>query len=169
MSYLLPLGRINADYYQTPHTDSALDPAAAVIQAFTAATTSIHFAIYSLTHEGIADALIAAHLRGVTVLGVADAESAKASYSRVRTLGQAGIDVRVWGGAYRLMHDKVFVTDAGTRKSKAGLGSFNWTNQAEKVNVEVLLIARGVQVTRGLGPALVEQITTVHDRGAVLP
>lgn len=164
----LPVGRLNAEYFQSPHTTDDLDPVAAVVRAFDSAEETIHFAIYSFTHTRIADAMVRALARGVKVTGVADAVSSKASYSQIHRVWGAGADVRTWGSSGRLMHDKVFVIDAASKKASAGLGSFNWSTAAERNNVEVLLVLRGVQVSRGLAPALVEQITTAHSHGSIL-
>lgn len=162
--FRLPLGRITADFYQSPHPTADLDPTPALIAAFNAAKTSLYFGIYSLTHPAIAQALIDAHTRGVTLLGVADATEAKAASSKIPSLVAAGIDVRGWGKSFTLMHSKAFVADG----TVAGLGSFNWTLGAESRNVETLLIARGAQVGRVMGPTLTAQIVAAHDAGAVL-
>lgn len=162
--FRLPLGRITADYYQSPHPTPDLDPAPALIAAFTGAKKSLHFGIYSLTHPGITQAVLDAHARGVKLLGVVDATEAKTPTSKVPALVAAGIDVRGWGKPFTLMHSKAFVADGVV----AGLGSFNWTTGAEDRNVETLLIARGTQVGRVMGPALVAQIVTAHDAGTAL-
>jgi phosphatidylserine/phosphatidylglycerophosphate/cardiolipin synthase-like enzyme len=167
-SFDLPIGRINADYFQSPHVDATLDPAPAVIDVFTRAKASIHFAIYSLTHAGIADSLVAAHQRGVEVVGVADASELKTSTSKIHRLLDAGIDVKAWGSAYRLMHDKVLVVDTG-HQTHVGLGSFNWTTQAEKSNVEVLLIApRHASVTAPRTRADRTDRLAAHERGTAI-
>lgn len=162
----LPVGSINADYYQTPHPTQDYDPAEAVIKALTKAKFEVHFAIYSLTHKGIAAALLAAHERGLLVIGVADVHEVTGATSQVPALAAAGLNITKWGGNYRLMHDKSFVLDPGTSRCTVGLGSFNWTTQAEKSNIEMLLIARGVQVARTLGPAMQAQIDTAHAAGS---
>lgn len=164
----LPVGRINVDVFTSPHASPDMDPMPAVVAAIDSATSTIHFAIYSLTSDPIAQAILAAHLRGVTIVGVADAVEERVSTSKVRMLVQAGIDIRMWGSAYRLMHDKVLVVDGVTPKAMVGVGSFNWTTQAEKSNVEALLIARGVQASRILAPVLIAQIVAAHDAGTPL-
>lgn len=165
----LPVGRVSAEIYTSPHSTRELDPAAAVIAAIAAARSDLLFAIYSLTHVGIADAIVAARQRGLQVRGVCDATQAQTATSQVLRLRDAGIDIRRWGSSWRLMHDKVFVADASQSRATVGLGSFNWTNQAEKSNIEVLLIARGVQVSRVLGPTLAAQIRAAYDGGGSLP
>lgn len=164
----LPVGRINADVFTSPHASPDMDPTPAVVAAIDSATSTIHFAIYSLTSTAIAQAILAAHLRGVAVVGVADAVEERVSTSKIRMLVEAGIDIRMWGSAYRLMHDKVLVVDGATPNAMVGIGSFNWTTQAEKSNVEALLVARGVQSSRILAPALIAQVVATHDAGTPL-
>lgn len=164
----LPMGRITVDYFQSPHTTPDLDPLPALIDAIDGAKSTIHFAIYSLTHNDIANALIRALGRGVAIVGVADAVEADASRSQIHRVWGAGADVRTWGGPYRLMHDKVIVIDGEKKGVKVGLGSYNWTTLAETKNVEVLLMCSGTQVLKGLAPALIDQIMTAHDGGKIL-
>lgn len=164
----LPVGKLNADYFQTPHPTPDLDPAQAIIDAFDGAKETIHFGIYSLTHAHIADALIRAVKRGVQVIGVADAVQAAGRGSQVFRVHGGGVDLRTWGSSGRLMHDKVFVIDVAGKSPKAGLGSFNWSTQAETSNTEVLLVVRGVQVGRLLGPALVSQIEAAYEGGNIV-
>lgn len=161
----LSVGRITAAVYTSPHATADLDPAPAVIAAFDAAQDVIHFAIYSITHTAIADALIAAHNRGVLVVGVADHAESSGATSQIPRLIAAGIDVKPWGSGWKLMHDKVWVTDPGSRSVTVGLGSFNWTNQAEKSNIEVLLTAKGSQVNKVLAPTIQAQITAARNAG----
>jgi len=169
--FKLPVGRLNTFYYQTPHDTTDLDPALAIINAISTAKDTLYFATYSFTYKPIADAVLAAHARGVKVYGLIDGTALKSKTTQIPALLAAGIDMRVWGGTWQLMHDKVFVVDGVTKNAKCGLGSYNWTNQAQKVNVEVLLICTGKQVARGLGPALQAQITMMREKGrpVVLP
>jgi phosphatidylserine/phosphatidylglycerophosphate/cardiolipin synthase-like enzyme len=163
--FSLPVGRITADVFTTPHTDPELDPAPAVIGTLTKTRNDLRFAVYSFTHPGIADAVIAAYQRGVVVRGVVDASQAHGGTSQVARLVAAGIDLRLWGDGWHLMHDKAWVSDIASARTTVGLGSYNWTTQAEKSNVEVLLISRGLQVSRKLGPALHAQIEWAYGKG----
>lgn len=160
--YRLSVGSLRSYLYTSPHATPDLDPEPALVAAIDAATVTLDFAIYSFTLPSVADAILAAAARGVSVRGVVDGSSLAPVTSQVRRL--AGLDIRRWGGSYRLMHDKVFVVDTG-HHTHVGLGSFNWTTQAEKSNVEVLLVARGIQASRHLAPALTAQIASARDYG----
>ena len=161
----LAVGKINSYYYQTPRDSEDLDPEAAILKAINSAKKSIYFAVYSFTLGAIADAIIAAKERGVTVIGVGDTQESAGRGSQIVRLAANGVDVRLWGTSGSLMHDKVFVVDGDTKTAKVGLGSYNWSNSAEKSNVEVLLVSTGVQVSRGLAPALIQQIETAYNSG----
>lgn len=165
LPFKLPVGNLNSFYYQTPHDSDDLDPAKAIIEAISTAKSTLYFATYSFTYKPIADAVLAAHARGVKVYGLIDATALRSKTTQIPALIKAGIDIKQWGGQWQLMHDKVFVVDGTTKNAKCGLGSYNWTNQAQKVNIEVLLICTGRQVSRGLGPALQAQIMAGRDKG----
>lgn len=163
--FRLPVGRISASVYTSPHATPDLDPLPAILNTIGSARQSIHFAIYSFTLIPVADAIIAAHDRGVTIRGVCDTLSLTTKTSQIPRLVAAGIDIHKWGAAYRLMHDKVLITDPGSRNATVALGSWNFTSQAEKANTEVLLTAAGSQVARILAPTLVAQIETSYASG----
>jgi len=113
--------------------------AVAVVNAINAATTTLDVAIFSLTHDDITNALIAAHQRGVKMRAVMDADEAKGVYSDHTKLSDAGIDVRIDTMA-GLMHDKIAIVDAGLSTAALATGSFNWTRSADRDNAENLLI-----------------------------
>lgn len=159
----LKIGLVTANVFTSPHDTPDLDPLPPLLAMLAGAKKTIYFAIYSLTLSEVAQAIIDAHNRGVTVQGVADAGTWGGSTSKLPALVQAGVDVRQWGSYYRLMHDKVAVVDGNA----VALGSYNWTAQAEKSNVEVLLVCSGAAVKRVLAPALTEQITNTYAQGRV--
>ena len=87
--------------------------------------------VYSLTHDGIADALIRAHQRGVKVRVLVDKVQASSRYADDEKLEAAGIDVRR-DTQRGLMHHKVAIENGRV----VGLGSFNWTKSADETNAE---------------------------------
>jgi hypothetical protein len=98
-----------------------------------------YFAVYTFTHDDIADALIQAKKRGVEVRGIVDSEQSKSSYGVpiIEKLTRAGIPVFVekHASGNGIMHLKVLVTD-----SAYATGSYNWTKSATTINDEVLEI-----------------------------
>lgn len=109
----------------------------AVVQVISEAKQSIHVAAYGFTSKPIADALIRASRRGVSVEVVLDKSNVKARYSEAGELVGAGVPVRV-DYQYSIMHDKYLINDGKTVET----GSFNLTSAAEKSNAENVLILR---------------------------
>ncbi len=103
------------------------------------AKSHIYFAMYEFTLKDIADALVAAKKRGVTVAGLVDAGESANSYDRpiIKELTDAGIPVETEKHAdgSGIMHIKAIVTD-----SAYALGSYNWTGSATAENDEILEI-----------------------------
>jgi phosphatidylserine/phosphatidylglycerophosphate/cardiolipin synthase-like enzyme len=157
----LKTGYLNGAVYTSPHATPDLDPKPALVAMLKAAKKSIRFAIYSFTLPEVADAIIAAHQAGLDVRGVVNFDAWTSATSQVQRLVAAGVDVHRWGQSYRLMHDKVAVVDG----TAVALGSYHWTTQAEKSNVEVLLIVIGRQVSRVLAPVFTKQIEDAYAAG----
>jgi phosphatidylserine/phosphatidylglycerophosphate/cardiolipin synthase-like enzyme len=108
----------------------------AVIQVVSEAKQSIHLADYGFTSKRIAQALIAAHQRGVEVEAVLDKSNAT-HRSEAGELAAAGVPVRI-DSRYAIMHDKFIVVDDVTVET----GSFNYTRAAEENNAENVLVLR---------------------------
>ena len=98
---------------------------------------TLDIAIYSLTHDKIADALIEAHERGVKVRVLIDKSQAGNKYADDEKLLIAGIPLlrdKVSG----LMHNKFAIGDG----KAVGTGSFNWTKSADEKNAENFVVIR---------------------------
>lgn len=99
-------------------------------------------AVYSITHDRIADALIRAHQRGVRVRVIMDKAQAGNAYADDEKLEAAGIPVRR-DRKSGLMHHKFAICDAAyPNKYAAATGSFNWTASADERNAENFIIIR---------------------------
>lgn len=104
---------------------------------------NIYICVYSFTHRGIMNALIAAKKRGVDVEVVVDRFSIKVSSSLYR-LSNAGIPVYVWDPirprrqkAHRpRMHHRFCLF--GNRR--VWTGSFNFTDEAARLHQENIVI-----------------------------
>ena len=110
-----------------------------IIALINGAKTHVYFAIYVFTLRDIADALVAAKKRGVTVAGLVDAEQGANSYGApiIALLTSAGIPIVTEKHATGngIMHIKALVTD-----SAYAVGSYNWTKSATTLNDEILEI-----------------------------
>ena len=98
---------------------------------------------YGFTSLPIADALIAAHQRGVEVKILVDRSQVKSKYSQVRHVMQQGIIVAV-DKVPGIAHNKVMIVD----DAYVLTGSFNWTKAAETRNAENLLLIRDTKLNR---------------------
>ncbi|MEM0461874.1 MAG: phospholipase D family protein [Candidatus Caldarchaeum sp.] len=99
-----------------------------------AAQRRILVAVYVFTNDRLANALIAAHNRGVDVKVVLEAESAEIRGSEYQRLKEAGLDIRLDGNS-ALMHHKFMVIDDRI----VATGSYNWSGAAEEANDENLV------------------------------
>lgn len=87
--------------------------------------------VYSITHPGITDAIIAAHNRGASIRIITDRLMAKGKGSLVGKIRDAGIPV-VTNVKHKIEHNKFAVFDGSHIVS----GSYNWTTNASKNNSE---------------------------------
>ncbi len=139
----------------TCHTATAQDTPIAVyfspgdecgrvlLETIDRARNTIEVAVYLITSRSLANALINAHNRGVTVRVYVDGENATESYSKAGYLKRAGIDVRRETGE-GLMHNKFCIVDDET----VATGSYNWTTSADLVNDENIVVIRSGAIAR---------------------
>lgn len=138
----LPDGTLLESYFSP--SDGVLDNA--VLPLITAATQTLDVAMFYFTQPAIADALLAAHARGVRVRMVLDAGGANNRYSKHTQLCAAGVPVKVenWGGK---AHGKWAVADAALHdRAQVLVGSLNWTAAASEHNDENVLLIRSATV-----------------------
>jgi phosphatidylserine/phosphatidylglycerophosphate/cardiolipin synthase-like enzyme len=97
---------------------------------------------YSFTQRPIANALVAARKRGVSVEVIADSQQAATLPQNVLGLLAKG-GVKVWLDAnYQAAHNKVVVVDANAADATTITGSYNFTNAAQWHNAENVVILR---------------------------
>ena len=92
---------------------------------------TLDIAIFSLTLDSIAEAILEAYQRGIKVRMIADDECAKNKGSNVKLIASVGVPCKTDNAIYH-MHHKFAVLD----ESVVIMGSFNWTGQAVKYNQE---------------------------------
>lgn len=105
-----------------------------ILKAIASAKLAIWVQAYSFTSKTVAGALIDAHRRGVRVRVLCDKSQFSSPHSVVLDLKRAGIEVapdRVPG----LAHNKIMLID----QSRVLMGSYNFTNAANRSNAENLL------------------------------
>jgi phosphatidylserine/phosphatidylglycerophosphate/cardiolipin synthase-like enzyme len=112
-----------------------------LIAEFDKATTSIHILIYNINEPSIVDSLIRAKQRGVEVkIGVDKTQyGQKGMKAEVQRMIDAGIETRIIDVASTgIMHNKIAIID----NKVIIIGSFNYTNNAQKYSKENILLIR---------------------------
>jgi phosphatidylserine/phosphatidylglycerophosphate/cardiolipin synthase-like enzyme len=118
------------------------DVGALVVEVIGKARRQVLVQAFSFTHRAIADALIAAHRRGVDVRVIADQEQTHSVRTSVVDRLVSG-GVPVWlDGEHAAAHNKVMIVDAGTPMATVITGSFNFTHAGQYRNAENVLIVR---------------------------
>ena len=109
----------------------------AVVAVIAEAHTSVHLAGYGFTSKPIAEALIAAHQRGVDVELVLDKSNATARFTEAKDVAAAGVPVRI-DSRYAIMHSKYMVLDGMMVET----GSMNHTRSGSEMNAENVIVLR---------------------------
>lgn len=107
-----------------------------IVNQINKAQDNVEVLAYSFTSKPIAEALVKAYKRGVTVEVILDkSQSAQEKYSSSKFLHHAGIPVWI---DYKpsISHNKVMIIDGKTTIT----GSFNFTRSAQSRNAENVLI-----------------------------
>ncbi|MFH0992427.1 MAG: phospholipase D-like domain-containing protein [bacterium] len=118
-----------------------------IIETVNSAQASVNCALLTFTRDDIAQALIAKKNAGKRVRILMDNSSDQGSV--FSTLTNAGIDVRLKGQPYGLLHHKYAVVDAENSGLAAAVitGSHNWSSSAENSNNENTLIIQSKRIT----------------------
>jgi phosphatidylserine/phosphatidylglycerophosphate/cardiolipin synthase-like enzyme len=123
--------------YFSPHGDCT----AAVVSALDDAKSNILVQAYSFTSAPIAEALVKAKKRGVTVQVILDRSQKTERYSSATFLQNSEIPTFI-DSQHAIAHNKVMVIDSATVIT----GSFNFTKAAEEKNAENLLVIQDAQL-----------------------
>ncbi|MBU6447645.1 hypothetical protein KGQ24_02285 [Patescibacteria group bacterium] len=139
---------LSANQYAQTKVYYSLDGQAdkAIVAAIQNARTYVYFAVYTLTKENIANALIAAKIRGLDVRGILDANQITLDQEKpwIKKFRMYGIEIKTPLKQDGLMHLKMLVTDR-----QYASGSFNWTVSAAIYNDDVVEIG---------------EVTGIHDQ-----
>ncbi|HTU02367.1 MAG TPA: phospholipase D-like domain-containing protein [Candidatus Sulfotelmatobacter sp.] len=108
-----------------------------LVRAIQESNTTIDVAVYNFTAIELAHALVAARDRGVRVRVLLDRERLEDLGPTLQLLQRKKMPLRALGvPPDRLMHHKFAVFDGRLLAT----GSYNWTNSAERVNYENLVV-----------------------------
>lgn len=113
------------------------DAEGALINVISSANHSLDIAIYSFTDQKVADAVLSARSRGVSVRVITDKQESGGKYQKkvLQKLISDSIPVRI-NTHKGLMHLKVSIADNSTVTT----GSFNYTTGAQENNDEVFVV-----------------------------
>jgi len=100
------------------------------------AQRSIDVAVFTLTNEQLVSTLIERHRAGLRIRVIVDRRQATCLGSKVKSLGDAGVPVRMNANTSSIMHHKFAVMDDDSMIN----GSFNWTQRAVNQNAEDAVI-----------------------------
>jgi len=107
----------------------------AIVEQVHQARNLLHIQAYMFTSPPIAEAVVAAHKRGVQIIAVLDPSQQSDLYHAATFLYNAGIPVYI-DRQHKLAHNKIMLIDGRVIIT----GSFNFTKAAEQSNAENLLI-----------------------------
>jgi len=112
-----------------------------LIKRIDSADSNIFIAVYSFTHDKVADALVRAKEKGVEVKVVFDSVQGSNSSSDDEFLASKGIEVFSRDGSGS-MHNKYAIIDMGL----VATGSFNYSMNADTKNEENLLFVQSADL-----------------------
>jgi len=115
----------------------------ALLREIESAQSTIDLAVREITSQNLTQALVRAKGRGVKVRVITDSKQAKMKSSKITSLIQEGMSVKVLKGKDRGVMNHRFVIFDG---KKAVTGSFDWTEASEKWNDEDILILSETEV-----------------------
>jgi cardiolipin hydrolase len=110
-----------------------------MVKYISMAKKSIDLAIFSFTNDDLANEILAAHERGVTVRIISDDEAMKGKGADTQRMADAGIPCRTDNEEKYHMHNKFMLVD----QLYLVTGSFNWTFQAGANNQENVVVLDG--------------------------
>jgi phosphatidylserine/phosphatidylglycerophosphate/cardiolipin synthase-like enzyme len=108
---------------------------AACVAAIDGARKSIFVQAYSFTSAAIAQALVKAKKRGVSIEAILDKSQKTEKYSEADFLAHMGVPTFI-DARHAIAHNKIMIIDG----AKVITGSFNFTKAAEEKNAENLLV-----------------------------
>ena len=115
----------------------------AITEQLQQCTNSLDICVFTLSDDRILDAIIACYRDGITIRVLSDNDKQYDRGSDIRTLSDAGVDVRV-DVSDAHMHHKFMIVDRFTVLT----GSYNWTRSAATKNAENLVVIEDQETAR---------------------
>lgn len=135
----LTLNSISASLYFSPNGNCTQ----AIVSEVDSAKKEVLVQAYSFTSATIAQSLLNAKKRGVTVRVILDKSQSTTQYSVATLLYNQGVPVYI-DSVHAIAHDKIMIID----RKLVITGSFNFTKAAESNNAENVLIIRSTKLAQ---------------------
>jgi phosphatidylserine/phosphatidylglycerophosphate/cardiolipin synthase-like enzyme len=114
-----------------------------IVSLFDLASKTVEIAVFTITDDRVADAIVNAHRRDVAIRIVSDNDKALDRGSDIESLKRRGVSVRVDQSEHH-MHHKFAVFDNATTLT----GSYNWTRSAARHNAENFVVSHDPRLAR---------------------
>lgn len=114
-----------------------------IIPLIDGAQKYIYMPVFLITHKELADSLVRASKRGVSVKVILDATNAHGSASKHKFLRQNGIQVKTENFAGKMHSKSIIIDDVYTI-----IGSMNFSKSGEKINDENLIIIKNPEIAK---------------------
>lgn len=134
----LTIGNSNFSVYFSPKDDIIKSQ---IIPLINNANKYVYMPVFLITHKQLAESLIEASKRGVSVKVIIDATNAHMGASKHSLLRQNGIQVKTENFAGKLHSKSIIIDDTYTI-----IGSMNFSRSGEKINDENLLIIKNTGI-----------------------
>jgi cardiolipin hydrolase len=122
---------LHSEAYFSPGDDCV----ARIVRLFADARSAVDVCVFTITDDRLADALLAAHHRGIRIRVITDNDKANDLGSDIGRIETAGVPVRIDRTPFH-MHHKFAIFD-GRRLLN---GSYNWTRGAARDNQENIVV-----------------------------
>ncbi len=122
------------------------EPLRKILALFGAAARSCDVCVFTITDDRIANAILAAHARGVKVRIITDDEKSYDTGSDIERFERAGLSVKTDASPHH-MHHKFALFD----RRVVLTGSYNWTRSAAHHNQENLIVSTDPRLVAPFG------------------
>jgi phosphatidylserine/phosphatidylglycerophosphate/cardiolipin synthase-like enzyme len=140
---LSPAPGLARDHEVAVHFSPGTECLDCIVRLLRQSRQSADICVFTITDDRVAEPILRAHERGVTVRIITDDDKALDEGSDVYRLRRAGVPVRVDASEHH-MHHKFAVFDETTVVT----GSYNWTRSAAAFNRENLILSSDPRLVR---------------------
>ncbi|WP_073853954.1 phospholipase D-like domain-containing protein [Pontibacter flavimaris] len=115
----------------------------AIVESMSGAGKNIKICVFTISDNRIAEAILEAHRRGVSIKIITDNNKLHDTGSDIRELAVRGLEVRI-DKTRSHMHHKFAIFD----ETRVLTGSYNWTRSAALYNHENILVTDNLSIVQ---------------------